>query len=291
MKFIGLPPIRVHCWGGLGSQLFALSLILELRIKFPKRKIVLFGHTGGVSQRYMSVNNLISDLDIRIVNDFISSTNGECEGQNHSQKINHLFRKWTKKFLCFSGLVEEMNETRDMDSAKRWLLSTRGHYSYRVITQETLTRIWPNLGFQGLPSDSLPVPGIGIHYRLGDLLELSSKESISEARIIEIARLIISENKEVECFLFSDSIDLAANRLSDLNNVILMRKSVTSPMDTIQKLVSYSSFVGTNSKISMWVTILRCHLFSDPAVSLPLELKPNMIKILEQRFESKIKYY
>ena len=55
--------LRVHCWGGLGSQLFALAHAYELRKKFPKRKIMLFLHTSGVSERF-------SELDFFIGSNF-----------------------------------------------------------------------------------------------------------------------------------------------------------------------------------------------------------------------------
>ncbi len=44
-------PSELHCWGGLGSQLYALSYLLELKSQKIDRDIVLIFHTGGVALR------------------------------------------------------------------------------------------------------------------------------------------------------------------------------------------------------------------------------------------------
>ncbi len=46
-----LPALRVHTWGGFGSQLFTAYLILKLQRDIPQRSIVAVNHTSGVSRR------------------------------------------------------------------------------------------------------------------------------------------------------------------------------------------------------------------------------------------------
>ncbi len=73
LKFLTL---RVHCWGGLGSQLFALAHAYELHKKFPNRKILLLMHTSGVSERFSELD-FLGDFEfeirqVRILNDHLS---------------------------------------------------------------------------------------------------------------------------------------------------------------------------------------------------------------------------
>ena len=63
--------IYIHCWGGLGSQLFAWALYLDIERKFPKRRINLVLHSSGVTRRLPEYlfsnkkNNLISIDDFK----------------------------------------------------------------------------------------------------------------------------------------------------------------------------------------------------------------------------------
>ena len=66
-------PIKLHCWGGLGSQLYAWALCERLANRFPKRRILLILHTDGITRRDSELDNLFSSSELMHVNDFVDS--------------------------------------------------------------------------------------------------------------------------------------------------------------------------------------------------------------------------
>ena len=68
--------LRIHSWGGLGSQLFALSLIFDLVRKFPKKRIELIHHTAGVTRRLFEVDFMLnSKTELVVKDDFTTKSN------------------------------------------------------------------------------------------------------------------------------------------------------------------------------------------------------------------------
>ena len=65
-----VPSIKVHCWGGFGSQLFALALCNELKTKFPTRKLILILHSSGVSKRVPEIQELLVFVPYKIRDDY-----------------------------------------------------------------------------------------------------------------------------------------------------------------------------------------------------------------------------
>ena len=89
MKYFSFIPIRVHCWGGLGSQLYALSTAYDLKIKYPKRKIKLVLHTGGVTKRVSELDFIpTSDFDLIQINDFQARSNDYINQVKLNKKID-----------------------------------------------------------------------------------------------------------------------------------------------------------------------------------------------------------
>ena len=51
-----LPALRVHSWGGFGSQLFTAYIILKVQNRYPGRRIKVVVHTSGVTRRFSEFN-------------------------------------------------------------------------------------------------------------------------------------------------------------------------------------------------------------------------------------------
>ena len=90
--------LRVHCWGGLGSQLFALAHAYELRRKFPNRKILLLLHTSGETERYSELGFLgNSEFKIQQVKDFKKSSFSQSAQLHRVQRIQNQINLIAKK--------------------------------------------------------------------------------------------------------------------------------------------------------------------------------------------------
>jgi hypothetical protein len=103
MRLINSIPLRVHCWGGLGSQLYALSTVHDLKLKYPKRRIKLVLHTSGVTKR-LSELDFIHNIDFEIVqiNDFHLQDKSDKNKANMSNvKLKVLLKKilYTLNFI------------------------------------------------------------------------------------------------------------------------------------------------------------------------------------------------
>ena len=99
-----LPPLRIHSWGGLGSQLFAIALAEELKVIFPKRSFKIVLHTGGVTRRLPEIVGLFPNFDYIYEDDFQSNVNAP---QDLSKRKNIDFRKSIKFLLSFLGFLAE----------------------------------------------------------------------------------------------------------------------------------------------------------------------------------------
>jgi len=74
MRIFSRLPIRVHCWGGFGSQIFACVIAKRLASLFPARKIVLIFHSSGVTRRTLEIpKGFTGDFTVLTQDDFRTS--------------------------------------------------------------------------------------------------------------------------------------------------------------------------------------------------------------------------
>jgi hypothetical protein len=265
--------IRVHSWGGLGSQLFALATAFQLHQKFPKRKILLVVHSSGVTYRPLELDFQGDWLRIAFLDDFTDSAHFQ-KGISSVRRFNP--RKVFKIFLSTSGFMNSMNTDSEVKRLKPWVTSVRGHYSHKKMDSDALRFLSQILDITLIGSKLNSA--IGVHYRLGDLLTLDSKSFISERLLVEQLLFLRDRFKLSKIDVFTDSPSEARILLRqiDTNLDVLSRETVT----TIQDLISYKVFLGTNSKISIWITLFR--LTADPKsiVFLPSQSREEISRIL-----------
>lgn len=290
MKLIRIPPIQVHCWGGLGSQLFALNAILDLQNRFPTRRIVLISHTGGVTERQVAVEGFISGLEIRIVSDYQETSRQGDATFSLLAALKRTLRSAGRSTLMRIGLLAELNTSDEMSRVRFWVLSVRGHYSYQKVSAQTVKRLWFDSKVIN-PILGVDVSGVGIHYRLGDLIDLENKTWVSKKRLEEIVRSLAVGLSRENCWVFSDSLDVAAELLCELHESFDVCFVDSEAIEAIAFLSAVEFFVGTNSKISLWIAILRCYHLEFPKVAMPVELKVNIQMLFDDDFTHQIHYY
>lgn len=70
------PKIKVHCWGGFGSQLNALSIVHRLGELFNNRRITLVIHEGGRHNAKFELQDIdLSNFNIELKSDLNSNIN------------------------------------------------------------------------------------------------------------------------------------------------------------------------------------------------------------------------
>ena len=143
MRFYLRLPINIHVWGGLGSQLFALALVEDLAQKFPKRSLRMIFHTGGVTYRKLDIAPLLSEYKFFVKDDYASHSVSRATGRpvnNISSKVTQS-KIFLKKLAFFLGFSRALDSDQDFQRCKPWIISVRGHYTYRVISPYSIERI------------------------------------------------------------------------------------------------------------------------------------------------------
>ena len=264
-------PVKIHVWGGLGSQLFGLALAFDLNKRLSNRKLVLIYHTSGVTKRAWDLPLDLVDITVVVKDDFeLLDTMGKP----------HLFLKKLhldeilKFFYSLSGFHSDCNTTKKSQRIKPWVRNIRGHYSHRLISNDTSALILNTLQkhyyseFKG----SEYSPNSAIQYRLGDLLKLKDKSFISEKAIINLIEqnIILWPRKIFD--LYSDSLEAALNLLSTLSII----PHDYSPHKTVLRCLDYKYFIGTNSKLTIWIVLFRLSKDSDSYNFVPNVLKSEL---------------
>jgi len=174
---------------------------------------------------------------------------------------------------------------------KPWVISFRGHYSNRLIRTEVINEIKSYL-FANLSnhSEKLHDVSLAVHFRLGDLVELQSKGPISDARVANGLSVALSSRTNISSVsICSDSPELACKKIGvHFSNINFLSEDLDA-LDTLRYLSRIQSFVGTPSKISEWVALLRTTSGLTQSTYLPIEMMTQLQKISEE--SQTITYY
>lgn len=270
------PSLRIHAWGGLGSQLYAVALAEDLRKRFRKRRIVIVLHTGGVTRRIPEVVSLFPYCDFVFEDDFSSGKELITpSGINISNRGKKLF----KNFLLMFGVVSSCNNDAQTRSLKPWVLSIRGHYSYRKISDTFLYSLKELITSREIVE--LDVNTCCIHYRLGDLLLIDKKSPISVNALLHEYSLVSQSYDFSNVYIFSDSPEEAFRRFSNMTAEKISAPNA-STISVIANSISASYFIGTASKISFWIAGIRA-LDNQLRSSLPRKNELEFRGLLDQK--------
>lgn len=277
------PPLRIHVWGGLGSQLFAVALVHTLQKRFPSRSLVVILHNSGVTRREPEIMQLFPDLEFKTVDDFTSRENHDSNSRGPSM-VSYI-RNLVRRLLLISGLLAEEN-TDNSYSAHRWTVSIRGHYFHRKVSTEFLDLLKVRLSEYVVEDSSFLESEIVLHYRLGDLLELANKSFVDPQRVGSI----LSQIQQSETVaVFSDSPVVAITLLEKEVGNKYFHNVDFSTIETIYAALQGAAFVGTSSKISYWVVLLRLANSNNSSNYLPIDDQPT-ISVLGRATSSLIFY-
>lgn len=242
--------LKIHCWGGLGSQLQALSYYLLVQTKLPTRKIELVLHSSGITKRESEIDFLNSHINIRLVEDFVDNQN-----ISFNNSLNYIFFKFFKKpiqFLlnfCKFVITDDNNVMRIMP----WTTDIRCTYSKINLNPQLIKSLGLLLKFD---PKQVKKDIIGVHYRAGDLLTLKRESLIPFEIILEqIEDLNKKQSTPKKVVIYSDSALELVEFKSSSNLDFDLKK--TDTLNTIFDLASSNVFIGTNSKVSLWVAILK----------------------------------
>ena len=269
-----LPPLKIHTWGGLGSQLFAVAICVDLRRRFPGRSIQIVLHTGGVTRRVPEVVELFSDFRYVYQEDFESLANSP---ESNPKTTNADIRTHVKNILLRIGFISHCNDDFSTEKLRPWVLSLRGHYSYRSISPDFLAELKQLILSKEFSTPNTNESSCCIHYRLGDLLTLSEKKPIGSLSVLSEFKAIQKHYDFSKLIVFSDSPVEAKKRFSTAA-IQPLEVPNSSTTQVIANSVDADYFIGTSSKISFWIAAIRVVVDQRPC-SLP-KINVNQFKSL-----------
>ena len=274
MKSGGRSALSVHSWGGLGSQLLALGLLLDLHKTHPNRKFTLVIHSSGVTRRVSEIQNLSMLVDIVFIDDFVPATSISKVRRRLNSLMLLRFLKW---ILNFTRIV--ISRESPEFAIKPWTRSIRCHYGLNSITRESVKTISSYIPRISLVDNNTDDFLIGIHFRAGDLHKEKSSSLVSFKVISGLVASTIQNHDGVNwrLMIFSDS-SIDENSIHELNEIDYTWE-VKNTWDTFGSLLTPNSFIGTNSKVSLWVALFRWSLEIPGDIYLPESLHKQFERI------------
>ena len=287
MPFLNKLTLKIHCWGGLGSQLLALNYYLRVQEIFPGKRIILVLHTGGITARNSEIDFLSNQINLLKVDDYRAGSNDK---QSHTTDSNSIFNfvKASIKPLA-NNFRFVITDDKKVLKVKFWTFSVRCTYTSNVLRKQDIVHMAEILG---ITSSSLEQNFIGVHYRMGDLPSLKPSAVVPLDSISKIINDLIKAGAVIDKVrIYSDSIVVNSN-LQLPKEIDSEWKSVDT-LQTISELSKTKYFIGTSSKVSLWVAIFRLCLAVPGSIYLPVNIASSLNHLIDldkKNFGSIFKY-
>jgi hypothetical protein len=267
-----LPALRVHSWGGFGSQLFTAYVVLKLQKKFPNRRIKVVIHTSGVTRRISEFDFEILGVQMIQVEDYKATDAQNDMHRAHvsfSYNLPKAIRRHLYQILQWLRLVQSANTDLSLNLISTWTLSIRGHYTRLSLDKLLVERLYVAL-FSKEPPFITQKNELVVHYRLGDLLNLDEKRPINVDRVECVLNELRVQTNHLVLLSDSDQEEMA-DFLKNSKILKFCKPSNYGPNNTLRVCIDAESFVGTGAKISLWAAIFR-YFIHERESYLPTEL-------------------
>ena len=266
MPFLNKLTLKIHCWGGLGSQLLALNYHLRVQEMFPGKRIILVLHTGGITARNSEIDFLSNRINLLKVDDYRAYSNDKQSHASSSKPIFYFLKAFIKSLANYFRFVN--SDDKKVLQVKFWTFSVRCTYTSNVLRKQDIVHMADILG---ITSNSAEQNFTGVHYRMGDLPTLKPSALVPLDSISKIINDLIKAGAVI------DKVRIYSDSIIDNSNLQLPKEidSEWKSVDTLQTISELSKaryFIGTSSKVSLWVAIFRWALNTPGDVYLPTSI-------------------
>lgn len=251
MYKIKTPTLRIHCWGGLGSQLQALSFYLMVQSKFPNRNLQLILHTGGITERRSEIDFVSDRINLVSIHDFKNKVEKTNVNFLFRFNLRSIFKNLARNIFDYSRFVIT-NENRVM-AIMPWTTQVRCSYSNIELSSDLIKNLGEIVQF---PTKKIDNNFIGVHFRIGDLVALKPESLVDTSTINKLINNLDQKEKILnKVIVYSDS-ELNLDSFNSLKGFTIQLRNIDT-INTIFDLTGPRVFIGTNSKVSLWVAIFR----------------------------------
>ena len=263
MPFPNKLTLKIHCWGGLGSQLLALNYYLRVRELYPRKRIILVLHTGGITARNPEIDFLSNKINLLKVDDYRAGLNEKRSHTTNSNSKFNFVKASVKSLANYFRFV--ITDDKKVFNVRFWTLSVRCTYTSSILRKQDIVHMADILR---ITSDSSEQNFTGVHYRMGDLPTLKPSSLVP---LDSISKIINDLNKAGAVI---DKVRIYSDSIVENSNLQLPKEidSEWKSVDTLQTISELSKahyFIGTSSKVSLWVAIFRWALNTAGDVYLP----------------------
>jgi hypothetical protein len=288
--------VKVHVWGGIGSQLHAIFLLKSLQSYFPKKHFVFFHHEYKNYPFRMSTlepevrffypgHTYCVSRDIQMPSPVVESIGAMRAFLLKDRFANFLSKKVLRRTLYAIGLYWEPKSFQLIPKLPRVCTDIVGHYSELrfpiSLYDELLNKITPI-------SKSAT---FFVHYRSGDL-NLFGKTEISFSRIVNLLGNLSTSPGE-SLIVYSENEFMSQEDSAHLSKRFLLENiGIDLGVENFfTQSVNAGNFIGTNSKASLWIAMLRCIQGHCDSTFLPISMRENFRQFqpMESTFEPR--YY
>jgi hypothetical protein len=264
--------MRIHSWGGFGSQLFTAYVVLKVQKRYPGRRIKVIVHTSGITRRVSEFDFEILKVEMIQVEDYKARKIERESGRKVWRNFMHVkngCKKSLRQIVKRLSLIQTADTDDSFNSVSFWTFSLRGHYT-RLTIEEPLVQSLYEVVFSSSPKFLVPNQNLVIHYRLGDLLGLDDKRPISFERVEDVLERF-KANLGTTVLLSDSSKEVAAKFLETSRILKFSTLLNYDPKTTLKLCIQAQTFLGTSAKLSLWASIFRSVIYQRESF-LPLEL-------------------
>jgi hypothetical protein len=253
----------------------------------PGKKIILVLHTGGITARSSEIDFLSSEINLLKVDDYRASSNGKHLLNSGFKSIFSFIKIYIKFLANYFRFV--ITDDKEVSQVKFWTYSVRCTYSSNVLRKKDIVHM---AGILGIDSNSSEQNFLGVHYRMGDL------PTLKPSALVPLNSISIVVNELVKAGAIFDKVKIFSDSIIDNYNLQLPKEidyewiSVDT-LQTIRELSKAKYFVGTSSKVSLWVAIFRLSLAVPGSIYLPVDIALHLNHLLDldkKNFSSILKY-
>ena len=180
-----------------------------------------------------------------------------------SLSIYSLAKIYIKVLANFFKFI--ITDDKKVLQVRSWTISVRCTYTSNVLRKDDIVHM---ANILGINTKSLEQNFLGIHYRMGDLPTLKPESLVPLNSISAVISSLINTGLIVDKVkVFSDTIMSDSNlKLPDKINCEWIS---VDTLQTIRDLSQAKYFIGTSSKVSLWVAIFRWALDAPGDIYLP----------------------
>ena len=266
MPFLNKLTLKIHCWGGLGSQLLALNYYLRVQELYPRKRIILVLHTGGITARNSEIDFLSNRINLLKMDDYRAGSIHKQSRASTSKPKFYFLKVFIKSLANYFRFV--ITDDKKVLKVKFWTFSVRCTYTLNILRKQDIVHMADILGITSNSSDQ---NFTGVHYRMGDLPTLKPSALVPLDSVSKVINDLVKAGAVIDKVrVYSDSI-LENSNLQLPKEIDSEWKSVDT-LQTISELSKAHYFIGTSSKVSLWVAIFRWALNTPGDVYLPTSI-------------------